>query len=336
MALCCAAMLALFPASVKADTFEDASRLMKEGKLGQALEKTDQILAANPKNVQARFLKGLILTEMNRANDAIAIYTKLTEDHPELPEPYNNLAVLYARQGQYEKARNALEMAIRTHPSYATAHENLGNIYARMASLAYDKALQIDSTNTGAQTKLAMIRVLMSTSARPVAAGKTHAADVTVAKADSASGVKSEPMPVAKPEPTTSMARSTVVPLPAGTKAESVANDELGVEKALRDWVAAWSRKDLKAYFASYAPDFQTPGGETRSAWEAERRRRIDKPEPIQVTIENLRIAVNGDHASVKFRQYYRSGKLKTATHKTMTLARRDGRWLIQQERVGN
>src|SRR2546425_9737176 len=78
-----------------------------------------------------------------------SIFTKLTQDYPELPEPYNNLAVIYASQGQYEKARAALEQSIRTHPSYATAYENLGDVYAKLASQAYDKALQLDSSNSG-------------------------------------------------------------------------------------------------------------------------------------------------------------------------------------------
>ncbi len=206
-----------------------------------------------------------------------------------------------------------------------------------MASQAYDKALQIDSSNASAQTKLAMIRDLMSVSARPVAAGKTQGAVATPAKTDAAPAAKAEPTPVARPEPAIAAARSTApVPAPSGAGTESVANDRPEVEKALRDWAAAWSRKDLKAYFAAYAADFQTPGGEGRAAWEAERTRRINKPEPIQVDIENLQIAVNGDRASVKFRQHYRSGKLKTAANKAMTLVRRDGRWQIQQERVGN
>jgi tetratricopeptide (TPR) repeat protein len=79
-----------------------------------------------------RHARGLILTEQNKPADAIREFTSLTEDYPELPEPYNNLAVLYASQGQYDKARKSLEMAIRTHPSYAIAHENLGDVYAKM------------------------------------------------------------------------------------------------------------------------------------------------------------------------------------------------------------
>ena len=111
---------------------------------------------------------------------------------------------------------------------------------------------------------------------------------------------------------------------------------EQDIEKAIRDWAAAWSKKDTRAYFAAYARDFQAPGGESRSAWEAERTRRINKPEPIQVAVENIQVAVEGDRATAKFRQHYKSGKLKTSASKTMALVRRDGKWLIQQERVGN
>jgi tetratricopeptide (TPR) repeat protein len=114
--------------------------------------------ADEPRDPQARFLKAVILTEQGSSREAIDIFTRLTQDFPELPEPYNNLAVIYAAQGQYEKARAALEQSIRTQPGYATAYENLGDVYAKLASQAYDKALQLDKTNSGAQTKLSRAR----------------------------------------------------------------------------------------------------------------------------------------------------------------------------------
>src|SRR4051812_9313828 len=141
---------------------EDAQKLYGQGKLAPALEKVDAFLKAQPRDPQGRFLKGLILTEQKRTAEAIQVFTGLTEDFPELPEPYNNLAVLYASQGNYDKAKSALELAIHTHPSYATAHENLGDIYAQLASRAYDRALQLDKNNSTAQTKLAMVKDLFS------------------------------------------------------------------------------------------------------------------------------------------------------------------------------
>src|SRR5688500_11702286 len=141
-----------------ADEIQDAAKLLKAGQHKQALDLVNKVLASKPRDAQARFLKGLIYTEQGKTKEAIEIFSKLTQDFPELPEPYNNLAVIYAAQGQYEKARAALEQSIRTHPSYATAYENLGDVYAKLASQAYDKALQLDKSNTGAQNKLSLVR----------------------------------------------------------------------------------------------------------------------------------------------------------------------------------
>ena len=160
-ALLIAGLLLATYAVAQGDEFTEAGKLFRGGQQAQALERVDNFLKGNPKDARGRFLKGLILTEQGKPADAIKIFTGLTEDYPELPEPYNNLAVLYASQGQYDRARGALEMAIRTHPSYATAHENLGDIYAKMASQAYDKALQLDKSNSAAQTKLEMIKELL-------------------------------------------------------------------------------------------------------------------------------------------------------------------------------
>ncbi len=150
--------------AASAEPLQDINRLIKQGQNAQAMAQLDSYIAANPKDAQGRFLKGVLLTEIKRTNEAISVFNKLTEDYPELPEPYNNLAVIYAQQNQYDKARQALEMAIRTHPSYATAHENLGDIYVQLASLAYDKALQLDSSNTSAKNKLELARKLITAS----------------------------------------------------------------------------------------------------------------------------------------------------------------------------
>ena len=145
-----------------ADEYSDVNQLLRSGKYTEALSKADQYLASKPRDPQMRFLKGVVQTEAGKPVDAIATFVKLTEDYPELPEPFNNLAVLYASQGQYDKARAALEMAVRTNPSYATAQENLGDIYAKMASQAYAKALQLDSNNASVRPKLALIREVFS------------------------------------------------------------------------------------------------------------------------------------------------------------------------------
>ncbi|MEO8652978.1 MAG: tetratricopeptide repeat protein [Ramlibacter sp.] len=150
--------------SARADDYGDVNGLLRSGNAAEALARADQYLASKPRDPQMRFLRGVILTEAGRTAEAIETYHSLNQDYPELPEPYNNLAVLYAAQSQFDKARTALEQALRANPAYATAHENLGDVHAKLASLAYNKAQQLDPSNTGVAPKLALIRQLFAPS----------------------------------------------------------------------------------------------------------------------------------------------------------------------------
>ena len=140
----------------------EASKMIGDGEYVSALAKIDAVLAGDAKNPQARFLKGVVQTDQGNTEAAVATFQSLTEDYPELPEPYNNLAVIWAKEGQYEKARRALELALASRPDYAIAHENLGDIYARLASAEYDRAIALDKANKSAQTKLALVRELFA------------------------------------------------------------------------------------------------------------------------------------------------------------------------------
>jgi tetratricopeptide (TPR) repeat protein len=156
-----AAALNAVPAA--ADEYADVSQLMRSGKTTEALAKIEQQLVTRPRDPQMRFFKGLIQRDTGKPTEAIATFIALTEEYPELPEPYNNLAVLYAAQNQFERARAALEMALKNNPRYAVAYENLGDVYARLAADAYDKALQIDAaTSASVLPKLKVVRELFS------------------------------------------------------------------------------------------------------------------------------------------------------------------------------
>ena len=327
-ALVCIFALACFGvASAQSDAqspdLQEASKLLKAGQRDQALDRVNRALAANPRDAQARFMKGLIYTEQGKQVEAIDIFTKLTQDYPNLPEPYNNLAVIYASQGQYDKARTALEQSIRTHPSYATAYENLGDVYAKLASQAYGKALQLDAANTGAQNKLSLVRELVREPAPLAAAAKP-------APAAAASTAPKETSPAAKPAPVPPVAALQKAPEPAAP-----ANPD--VLQSVQAWARAWSQKDMNSYLAHYSKDFKTPGGESRANWEESRRVRITGAKSISVAVDRPKVTMKGpQEASVTFRQTYRSDKLSTRSLKTLEMVQAEGKWLIKEEKTGN
>lgn len=323
------------PALAQTDDLQEAHQLLKQGQIDRAMERVDQYLKTRPKDARGRFLRGILLTEQNKPAEAIRVFTELTQDYPELPEPYNNLAVLYASQGQYDKARTALEMAIRTHPSYATAHENLGDIYAKMASQAYDKALQLDKGNQAAQTKLNLIKDLF-TGTRPPKVTLAQAAPKSAPPA--ARPITPAPAAPATPQTTTPKpAPVAAAKEPAREPAKAApATSPEAVLKAVDHWAAAWSNNDVNAYLARYAPGFKTPDGEPRKAWEAERRARIAKPRKIEVRVESPKVTFNeANRATVTFRQHYRSNTFKASAGKTLVMVKSGNQWLIQEERVG-
>ena len=310
--------------SARADDLQDANKFLKAGQHREALASVNKALAAKPRDAQARFLKGLILTEQGNAKEAIEIFNRLTQDFPELPEPYNNLAVIYAGQGQYEKARVALEQSIRTHPSYATAYENLGDVYAKLASQAYDKALQLDKSNTGAQNKLSLVREI-ARGPGPVA--------VSAPVKEPAKEPAKPPVVVAQKEPE----KAKPAPEKPAPAAEKPADASAEVLKAVNGWAQAWSKRDADAYLAYYAKDFQPPNGESRADWEKSRRSRIRGAKVIAVDVGSPKVTMSSpNQATVQFRQAYRSDRLKATGNKTLVMVRGgDGRWQIQQEKSG-
>lgn len=306
----------LFFSTANADELKDISAMADQGQTAAALDRVNAYIAANPKNAQALFMKGVLLAEQGRRDEAIRTFTDVTEKFPTLPEPYNNLAVLYADQGQYDKARKALETAIKTHPSYATAHENLGDIYARMASEAYDKALQLDTSNTRAQGKLSLIKDLFGTG------NKTTIA----AKADPAAKV-SNPIRAADTKKT-----DTAAPV-----ADAPKNSNDAITSAVNAWAQAWSAKDVNKYLAAYSDTFKPAKGESRKSWEQQRRERITRPAKISVELSNIKVtADDGNTAKVRFKQSYRADGKPIGTTKTLIMKKVGDNWLIDQEIASN
>ena len=220
-----------------ADEISDVQAMLASGKSAEGLKKIDQLLTAKPTDPRLRLQRGIALSLLNRPAEAITVFQKLIESHPELPGPYNNLAVLYGNQGDYEKARQALELAIRTNPSYATAFQNLGDVYARLAGQAYKKALALDKSDGSLPLKLAVVQNIFEASVDPrankapaataVPAALASAAASTSAVASAKAAAPAKPVasaPTAAPAPATVVAAAPpVAPVPTPVVAKAAA-----------------------------------------------------------------------------------------------------------------
>ena len=297
-------------APVQGIELEDVRAQMAAGDASGALASVQVFLESNPGHAQARFLKGIVLTEQERTGEAIEVFSALAADFPGLPEPHNNLAVLYAASGDYVKARDSLLMAINTHPSYATAHENLGDIYAKMAGLAYDRALQLDTENVSAKAKLALMHDLISaTESSPVAVAATTTSTITTDSGATASSAS------------------------ATTEVASVDFDDTGVLAALDAWAAAWSEQNIASYLDAYASAFAPSNGQSRAAWKVQRQSRLSRPKFIRIDIDAPTVEFFApDNVTIMFTQSYTSDTYSDRVLKAIDMSLVAGRWQIVRE----
>jgi ketosteroid isomerase-like protein/thioredoxin-like negative regulator of GroEL len=367
ISLCVA--LSLGTSVVLADELGEVQALLAKGKAAEALKKVEQLQAAKPNDPDLQLQRGIALTQLNRNTEAIASFQKLIETHPELPGAYNNLAVLYGNQGNYEKAREALELALRTNPGYSTAFRNLGDVYARMAGQAHKKALALDTSGPPQALKLAAVQRAADGNVDPRSNKPITAAPVaTPAPAPIVPSAVPSPAPVAAPTPAPATAIKPVTPAPVEAKpavmpppahikpvtpaptatapaaaptpapaskppaAEPSSRDTLAVEKAMQRWAQAWSQRDMSSYYAAYAPEFKGKSA-SRKAWEEERRLRITSKKKISVQLSDISIKVNGNKATLRVRQNYTSDALSVKSTKNFEMVKNKlGDWQITQE----
>lgn len=297
-----------------------ARTYMQQGNPDAALLELDGDIAANPADPEARFLKGVALQAMGRTNAAIEMYSGLVHDFPELPEPHNNLAVLFADKKQFDKAENSLRAAIKTNESYSTAYENLGDIYAQRASIAYTDALNRDPVNREAVAlKLSIIdRILLPPSAQqpiPVQVANNTPAQTPV-------NTQSEPV-VDPPVQQNTPVKTTTQPSASASE----------VRSTVMSWANAWSSRDVSNYLSHYAETFRPVGGASRAAWAKYRSERLQKPSFVIVNIDQLNITENADgSANASFVQDYQSDGYQDTVKKSLRLINTSGGWKIQKE----
>ncbi|MBF0460517.1 MAG: tetratricopeptide repeat protein [Magnetococcales bacterium] len=337
-----------------AGELDEIYRLTDEKKLDQAMKKLDAFLQEHPRDAEARFLQGLIFTGKSQNDEAIRVFRELGKDFPDLPEPFNNLAVLYAERGDYENARQSLQNAIRILPDYATAHENLGDVYAKLASQSYAQALRINASNAFVSSKQELLKklfvlpnvptgeptpVIAAKAAKPAAekpapekkAAATPAAappsEPAVVQNVADTEVRAEVDPAAKggPEPE---AEATA---PATTAAAGSVQAEL--ERTVEGWAKVWAAKQVDEYLAFYSETYTPEKFPNREAWKQQRRLAISAAGAIKVKVANMKVTVtDASHAQVTFMQSYWSRRYQDQVSKTLVLQKEGAAWKIVRE----
>lgn len=156
---CCAGLLLALSlvAPAPAQTRPGVTELEQQYRRGDArgaLQRLEQALVADPGQAPLRFLQAVLVADQGRSTEAGVLLERMIEDFPDLPEPYNNLAVLRAAAGQLDSARQLLEAALRLDPNYRAAQENLGDLHLRLALRAYTAAAQPASPGLGIEPSL--------------------------------------------------------------------------------------------------------------------------------------------------------------------------------------
>ncbi len=298
---------------------EPVRRLDAQGQTREALAELESGMARRSAGIEAELLRGVLLAKLGRTAEARELFQRLIRQHPERPEAYNNLAVMYAAGGDYDTAVEILKQGLETHASYRTTYENLSRVYGKLASEAYSEALG-DKRIDAEPLRLALINSLGEAPA--IAAPPVRTAEAQPAT----------PPPAAPPAP----ARSAPAP-PAETAAPvpTPAADPQAVWRTVEAWAAAWAGQRPDEYLSYYAAQFRPANGSSRADWERLRRRRLTAPGNIDISLALLEVdQPEPGRAVARFVQSYRSDRFSDTVTKALELVDAGDGWKIVSEAV--
>ena len=338
----CFGLILLLAGALSANSGLEAARSRAaQGDPAAALEMVEQQLSADPDHAEGLFLKGVLLVELRRAEEARVVFERLIDIEPGLPEPYNNLAVIEAAAGDYEAAVATLRQALETHASYRTAYDNLTKIYTQLASEAYSQALDAEPGERAEIVELVLLGNLGQSAAgraremdEPRPEGQLAATEPTAISQTSQRAPTPSPPPEQTVPEEAMMDETGDEQMPAAEAAESQPDLE-SVAPFVEAWRSAWQEQRVDDYLAAYSKDFRSADGTPRQRWAEQRRPRITGPEFIRVTLAYLdEPQVSGDKASIRFLQSYESNTFQDRVSKLLVLVWEDGGWKILEERA--
>lgn len=101
----------------------------RSGKLQKAKTLYRKILKADPDNIGALHMLGLLLHQRGEHETAIRLFNQAIERGEESSEVYTNLGSALQSCNRIDEAITAFRQAIRINPNYILAHNNLGNAF---------------------------------------------------------------------------------------------------------------------------------------------------------------------------------------------------------------
>lgn len=312
---CITVLAASLPVAAAADWNPAAiGHELSNGQAPQALEATRARLTDQPDDPQAQFLQAMALAQTGDVASAVDAYRKLSAQYPQRARVWNNLGVLYARQGRLEEARSALVHATKAEPDYATAEQNLGDVYIALASDAYRRAQQQGANTDAMNRRRSALERLV-----PSLPNTTESSAVSSpTRASSASGA-----PVATREADSGAPARDPAPVGASH----------AIDQVLSHWANAWSQQNLSAYLSAYSDDYQPQGKTSRAQWIRQQRVRVTQPKSVDVSVSDVQVtAESANRARATFHEHYRAAGDDRDATKHMVFVREDGAWRIRQE----
>jgi Flp pilus assembly protein TadD len=126
----------------------------------------EDVLLVSPRDAQTRFVHAVVLMELRRDAEAAEVFTRIAQEFPELPEPFNNLGLLHARAGRLDAARMALEAALRNDPGHRAARANLAEVHLMLAVAAWEQLARAGPLDPRQVRRLEAVRALLAPAAR--------------------------------------------------------------------------------------------------------------------------------------------------------------------------
>ncbi len=308
----------------------------------QALNLSNRVLIEMPAQFEAQFIRAQALSRLGKTKMAVELYLSILKSNPAQPEIYNNLAILYARQGNLDLARQTLNNGLATSTQYKTLYDNLSAIYVEMARGAYSKALKL-----GVKVKTVQLKAL-NVAYQPVVHKQTEASDIAVASVKkNLSSISKKNIPdkvssVKNPIVKASVQKNNVVAVikqPVKIKKmpinkHPVVNmDKDEVITALQGWAAAWSAQAVDLYLSFYGKKFK-PVKLSKKIWAVQRRIRIRKPRWVNVRLNDFEVRpLQKDKAIVRLVQDYRADNYSDKTRKQFLMQRTVDGWRILSEK---